>query len=183
MEKRKTNIEKTLRGLLGMLVMAGLAVAFLVAANRVPSLAQKGFARQYDTIDEAKRALGIETVLVPAYFPEGISWPPSFVLAQLSPHRSVVMEFRDTKTRETALIVIQSSSTGSDAQLQRIRLSEVTEETPYRLKGKSVLLQVGICDNGKSCSRMTWRDGNLRCTIVLLSSPFELITIAESMIR
>ncbi len=183
MEKRKTNIGKTLRGLLWMLVMAGLAVAFLAAAKRVPPAAQKGFARQYDSIAEAKHSLGLDAVLVPAYFPEGITWPPSFILAQQKPYQAVVMEFKETKTRETALIVIQSSSTGSDAQLQRIRLSEVKEETSYRLKGKSVLLQVGICDNGKACSRMTWRDNGLRCTLVLLSSPFELITIAESMIR
>lgn len=183
MEKRKTKIGKTLRGLLWMLVLAALAVALLAAANRLPSLMQKGFAREYDSVEAAKRALDLDAVSVPAYFPEGITWPPSFILAQRKPYPAVVMEFKEATTGETVLIVIQSSlRSGGDAQLQRIRLSEVKEETRYPLKGKMVLLQVGVCGSGP-CSRMTWQDGALRFTVLLRSSPFELIRIAESMIR
>lgn len=177
--------EKTMRGLLLMLVIAGLAVAFLAAANWLPALMQKGFARQYDSIEEAKRSLGLDAVLVPGYFPEGITWPPSFILAQKKPYKAVVMEFREAEAMDAALIVIQSSWHGSDVQLQRIRLSGVKEETQYRLKGRNVFLQVGTCDNGMPCSRMTWqdKDSGLHCTVLLMSSPFELIRIAESMIR
>ncbi len=103
---------KTVRGLLLMLVIAGLTVAFMAAVNWLPSLR------------------------------------------------------------------------GSDAQLQRITLSEVKEQTQYRLKGRNVLLQVGTCDNEMPCSRMTWREDNgSHYTVLLTSSPFELIRIAESMIR
>ncbi len=175
---------KTVRGLLLMLVIAGLTVAFMAAVNWLPSLMQQGFARQFDSIEEAKRALGLDTVLVPGYFPEGITWPPSLILAQKKPYKAVVMEFEDGKSKRTSLIVVQSSLRGSDAQLQRITLSEVKEQTQYRLKGRNVLLQVGTCDNEMPCSRMTWREDNgSHYTVLLTSSPFELIRIAESMIR
>jgi hypothetical protein len=184
MKRHALKMSKALRGLLLMLVIAGLAVAFLAAANWLPSLMQTGFARQYDSIEEAKRSLGLDTVLVPGYFPEGITWPPSFILAQKKPYKAVVMEFKEAKAMDAALIVIQSSWQGSDAQLQRIRMSEVKEETQYRLKGKKVLLQVGTCENRMPCSRMTWREDNgFHYTVLLTSSPFELIRIAESMIR
>lgn len=175
---------KTVRGLLLMLVIAGLAVTFLAAMNWLPSQMQQGFARQYGSIEEAERSLGLDAVLVPGYFPEGITWPPSFILAQKKPYKAVVMEFKEAKARETALIVIQSSWQGSDAQLQRIRMSEVKEETQYRLKGKNVFLQVGTCENRMPCSRMAWREDNgFHYTVLLTSPPFELIRIAESMIR
>ena len=174
---------KTLRGLLLMLLLAGMAAALLAAADRLPSLMQKGFVRKYGSIEEAKQSLGLDNVLIPAYFPEGITWPPSLILAQKRPYSAAVMEFKKVGAEETALIVIQSSSAGSDRQLQRIALSQLKEETRYRLKGEMVLLQVGTCDNGMSCSRMTWQDNGLHHTVLLLSTPFELIRIAESMIH
>jgi hypothetical protein len=176
-------MRKTLRGLLVMLLLAGLAAALLAAANRLPSVMQKGFARQYGSIEEAKQSLGLDNVLIPAYFPEGIMWPPSLILAQKKPYTAVVMEFKKAETMETTLIVIQSSSDGGDSQLQRITMKQLKEETRYQLKGKMVLLQVGTCDNGIPCSRMTWQDSGLHRTVLLMSSPFELIRIAESMIH
>lgn len=173
----------TLRGLLWMLALMMLAVLFLAALNWLPSLREGGFARQYDSIEEAARALQLNTIVVPTYFPEGIRWPPSFILAQKKPYQALVMEFKEAKTKETALIVIQSSLLGSGEQLQRISLSQMKEETQYRLKGRVVLLQVGTCDNGKQCSKMTWQDNGHSYTIILMSSPFELIRIAESMIH
>ncbi len=183
MDKQEPKMGKTLRGLLLMLVMVVLVVVLLAAVNWLPSQMQKGFARQYGSVEEAKRSLGLDRVVAPAYFPEGITWPPSFILAQKRPYQAVVMEFRGAAAAGTALIVIQSAAQGADAQLQRITLSSLKEETQYRLKGKMVLLQVGTCDKGKPCSRMTWQDNGLRYSVLLLSSPFELIRIAESMIH
>jgi len=174
---------KTLHGLLWMFLMAGLVVMVLAVMNRLPDRIQKGFVRQYDGIEEAKRSLGLDKVLAPAYFPEGITWPPSLVLAQKKPYKAIVMEFKKAESMETALIVIQSSLQAGDAQFQRIALSELKEETQYRMKGKIVLLQVGTCDNGTPCSRMKWQDNGLYCTVLLMSSPFELIRIVESMIQ
>lgn len=174
---------KTARGLLYIIVMAGGIVAFLAGINRLPSMVQKDFARQYNSVEEVKRSLGFDSILVPRYFPEGISWPPSFIFAQKKPYPAVVLEFNGTKTGDTALIVIQSSLHGSESQLQRIRLSELKEDIPYRLKGRTARLQVGTCDNGKLCSRIAWQNHDFWCSVLFMSSPFELIRIAESMIQ
>jgi hypothetical protein len=174
---------KTVRGLFLMILMTGLAVALLAAAKWLPSLMQTGFARQYDSVEEASRSLGLGNVPVPAYFPEGITWPPSLIFAQKDPYTAVVMEFKESGTKKTALILIQASSDDGGRQLQRIALTQVKEETQYRLKEKTVLLQVGMCDTGTPCSKMVWQDNGLYHTLLLMSSPFELIKIAESMIR
>src|SRR3990170_2868300 len=107
MKRYELKMSKKARGLLLMLAMAGLSVLFLAAANWLPSLMQQGFARQYDSIEEAKRSLGLDTVLVPGYFPEGITWPPSFIFLQKKTYKDVVMEFKETREMEAALLVIQ----------------------------------------------------------------------------
>ncbi len=174
---------KTTRSLLWMLVMAGAVVGLLAAMNRLPSLIREDFPRQYGSIEEVKRSLGLDNVLAPAYFPEGISWPPSLIIAQKKPYKSVTMEFKKARTPDTALMVTESFVTRSDAEPQRIRLSELKEESRYQLKGKTALLQVGTCEGSMSCSRISWQDNGLHCTVLLMSSPFELIRIAESMIH
>ncbi len=166
-----------------MVIMAGGVVALLTAVNRLPSSVQKGFARQFDSVEEAKRSLGFANILVPKYFPEGILWPPSFIFGQKEPYRAVVLEFREAKGGETVLSVIETSRPDSELQLQRTRLSELKEDIPYRLKGRNARLQVGTCDKGVPCSRLSWQEGDLYFSVFFMSSPFELIRIAESMIQ
>ncbi len=172
-----------MRSLLYMMIMVGGVVVVLASLNRTPSSIQKGFARQYDSVEEAKRSLGFDNILVPKYFPEGISWPPSFIFGQKDPYKALVLEFREAKAGETVLSVIQTSRRDSESQLQRTRLSKLTEDIPYRLKGRMARLLVGTCDKGIPCSRISWQEGDLYFTVLYMSSPFELIRIAESMIK
>jgi hypothetical protein len=182
MENQENRIVKMLRGLLWMLLATGGVLAFLIMVNQLPSLVQKDFPRQFVSLDEAKRSIGFDNVLVPAYFPEGISWPPSFIFAQKRPYKVLVMEFKDALGTPT-LIIIQSTISGNITQFQRIKLAVVKQETEYRLKGKNALLQIGTCDNTVPCSQIAWQDRGESCTVLLMSSPFEAIKIAESMIH
>jgi hypothetical protein len=176
-------IRKTLKGLLWMLLSAALLVLLLATINRLPTLTHTGFARQYRDIEVAKRSLGHAPVLVPLYFPEGIAWPPSFILAQTRPYAALVMEFKKKDSDGTVLIVVQSSAPHGDAQLRRIALTEVRERTPIRLKGRPAILQVGACGNEAPCSGLAWQDNGFYYSVLLLSSPFELIKIGESMVH
>ncbi|HTZ17360.1 MAG TPA: hypothetical protein VMB78_02870 [Dissulfurispiraceae bacterium] len=171
------------RGLLWMLIAAAGVTILLFIINQLPSLMHKDYARQYVSIEDARKACGLDYVLVPAYFPEGMSWPASFIIAQKRPYKALVTEFRDKASGQTALIVVQTSLHGSELQLQRIKMSEVKQQNEYQLKGRKAILQVGTCNNGVSCSRMAWQDESGSYAILLMSTPFELIRIAESMVR
>lgn len=174
---------KLLRGLLRMMGAAAAVVALLAALNWLPSLVQKNFVRQFSNIEDARRAAGFDNVLVPAYFPEGISWPPSFIVAQKRPYQALVAEFRENVSGKTALVIIQSALPGAERQLQRIRISQVNEQTEYWLKGRPAILRIGTCDNGMQCSALIWQERSVYCSVLFASSPFELIKIAESMVR
>ncbi len=169
-----------------MAVMAAGVVAFLAALNWFPSLVRPDLARRYATVEDAMRAAGYHGILVPKYFPEGLSWPPAFIFAQKRPFRAVVLEFTEPKTMRTALIVVQSSLKGGAAEaekLQRIRFARIREQTGYRLKGRDAVLQVGICGDGRPCSRIIWKEGGFYSSVLYMSYPVELIRIADSMVR
>ena len=73
---------KTVRGVLVTLLMAAMVVAFLAIADWIPSRAQGGFTKKFHSVEDAQRAMGMEHMMIPAYFSAGISWPPSPVVSQ-----------------------------------------------------------------------------------------------------
>lgn len=175
---------KIIHGLLYMAVMAAGVVAFLAALNWLPSIMQRDLARRYATVEDAGRAAGYNGVLVPKYFPEGLCWPPAFIFAQKRPFKAVVLEFNESKTGRTALIVIQSSIGGDEAEkLQRVKLTDIKEQAGYRLKGRDALLQAGLCEGSTPCSRITWQEDGLYTSVLYTSYPVELIRIANSMLH
>jgi len=181
---KKESLGRTVRGLFWIIVMAAVVVALLALVNRLPSILNEDSVRRYDSIGEATQSLGFDSkALVPTYFPEGILWPPSLILAQSKPYKAVVIEFREAETVKTALIVILSSLKGSNVQLQRITMTELKEKSEYMLKGKAAFLEVGTCEKMETCSRMSWHENGLNFTVLLMSSPFELIKVAESMVH
>lgn len=182
METEKNRIWKIVQGLLWIIVMTIVVVILLSLMNWLPSMISEDFVRRYDNIEEAARSLGFKNkAIVPKYFPEGISWPPSMILAQKKPYKAVVIEFSETEAMKTVLIIVLSSLKDRNQQLQRITMTELKEKTEYMLNGKTALLEVGTCDSGITCSRMNWQEDSLHFTVLLLSSPFELIKVAESM--
>jgi hypothetical protein len=166
-----------------MLLLGGLVVAFIFLMNWLPLQIQQNTASQYNSIDAARTATDVDNIMVPVYIPEGISWPPSLIVAQKKPFYALVMEFRNVKTREIEMFIIQSSSEGAEKRFQKMDFVEVKEEAEYILKGRNALLIVGDCKGGIECSKLVWRDGGIYCSVFLMSSSFNLIKVAESMIR
>jgi len=182
MRNLKDKTIRLLQGGLWMLLAFMGSVALLFMINRLPSVIHSDYAAKFESIDAAKRFSGMETIAVPAYFPEGLSWPPSMIVAEKRPFKTLAMEFRDRAGKDS-LIVIQSSQHDNIVSFQRIRMSEINQESEYLLKGRKALLRAGLCDNGKRCSSMSWQDADSSTLILFLAGPIELIKIAESTVR
>lgn len=167
------------------LAFAG-AIALLVAGlklfNWLPLAAQKDLLKEYRDLEEARAAAGIETAFVPSYFPQNLSWPPSMIWAQGTPHPALLLEFGRPVGKETVLLISQAVSE-SFFPGERIRFQEVRESVPYSLKGREARLQVGVCSGGEPCAGIAWKEGRYHIVVRAKTSPFELIKIAESMLR
>jgi hypothetical protein len=166
---------------------AGLAILVIAlkALNWFPLIAQKDLMRRYGDFEEMRTTLGIREIFVPSYFPEDFRWPPSGILAQGKPYPAVIMEFErsgEGKSREVGMMIYQAArddfSPGGPLVLTRIR-----EQATYPLKGRSAILEVGDGVKGEPCSRISWREKEVRITVLARLTPFELMKVAESMLR
>lgn len=167
--------------------LAGLAILVIAmkALNWLPLAAQKDLMRRYGDFEEMRAETGIREVLVPAYFPEDFRWPPTSILAQARPYPAVVMEFASSgagKGREIGLVISQASSDGFSpgGPLEIVR---VREKAPYPLKGREAVLVVGDGAREEPCASISWREKEFRVTILARSTPFQVIKVAESMLR
>lgn len=175
-------MREKLRNLLYFLLAVLSVLAVLRIMNWLPSVAQKETMRRYDTLEQVRTALNLRDVYVPAYYPQDISWPPAEILAQAKPGPAVVMVCRRARNGEILLVITEAVSTRFPVDTG-ITIDRLTEKVPYRLKERNAVLEVGLCGNGEACSRIGWKEGDLRITVAMRSSPFELIRIAESMVR
>jgi len=166
---------------------AGLAILVIAlkALNWFPLVAQKDLMRRYGDFEEMRTALGGRNVYVPSYFPEDFRWPPTGILAQGKPFPAVIMEFERSgkgNTKEVGMMIYQAArddfSPGGPLLLSTIR-----ERATYPLKGRSAILEVGSGVKGEPCSRISWREKDVRVTVLARLTPFELMKVAESMLR
>ena len=163
---------------------AGVAILVLGLKffNWLPLMVQVDSMRGYKDLEEVRGALQIRTIFVPSYFPQHLNWPPSRILAQRKPFPAVIMEFEKMTSKDTMLLISQSTSEDFLPE-EKIRLLKVEENVTYSLKGREALLRVGVCQWNEPCSVISWKEGEYKIHVFAISTPFELIRIAESMLR
>jgi hypothetical protein len=175
-------VKKKLTGFLYFAVTIVILVALLRVADWLPTALQEGLMRKYDSIEEVKERLHVKNIYVPSYFPQSFRWPPSRILAQSQPFMAIVMEFKDMRTGDIALVISQSADRRF-APEKKISITRIKEKVAYPLKGRAAVLEVGTCRNDTPCSRISWREGTYRMIIETETTPFELLKIADSMIH
>ncbi|GBE00068.1 hypothetical protein BMS3Abin07_02114 [bacterium BMS3Abin07] len=162
------------------------AVVILIAAvkviNWIPTVVQKGSMREYASVDEVRSGLKINDIYAPSYFPESFKWPPNLIIAQTKPFTAIVMEFKNARSGDTALMISQADLKEFSPG-RKMEIIHIKEEAHYTLKGRSALLQVGVCRGNKTCSKLSWREGKCWINVVIKAPPFQVIKISESMIR
>jgi len=163
------------------LLFIGAFIVALKVIDWLPDAFQPGVVRRYGSIAEAQSMLGIPKIYVPSYFPKTLQWPPSRVLAQTRPFTAVVMEFRRVDSRVTALVITQTASQRL-RQRPKIHLKATLQTSSVDLKGRESVVERGFCDDGESCSQITFVEGDLWISIQMRSSVEELLVLAGSML-
>jgi hypothetical protein len=174
-------MHKTFLKLLSFLIVVALMVVVLKVLNWLPTAIQKDIMKNYSSIEEAKSKLNIKDIYIPLYFPKGIVWPPSNVLAQKKPYTAVVMEFKDTKG-DVVLIISQAESNRFVPD-KKIKMTQTREKVDFNLKGRNVNLVVGTYKNEEPYSSVFWNEGKYSLIVTAKLPPVELIKIVESMIH
>ncbi|MCL5023212.1 MAG: hypothetical protein M1497_07575 [Nitrospirae bacterium] len=175
-------MRKNVRGFLYFAVTIAILVGVLRVTNWLPEVLQGGMMKSYGSIEDVKSDLGVRDIYVPSYFPQNLAWPPSRILAQSRPFLAVVMEFTQGKTGDVALVISQAADKRF-APDGTIAILQIKDQVNYTLKGRTALLEVGTCGNEIPCSRISWDEANYRISLTIKAPPFELVKIADSMLR
>jgi hypothetical protein len=175
-------VHKKVLGLFYFAVTIAILVGVLMVTNWLPTVLQEGVMKRYSSVEEMKSGLRIKEIYVPSYVPQSVAWPPSRILAQSRPFIAVLMEFADGKTGDVNLVISQVADKGSVPE-NKIALVQTREKTTYPLKGRDALLEVGFCRNDVPCSRISWHEGSYTISVAMKAPPFELLKIADSMLR
>jgi len=175
-------MSQRIRGFFYFSIAIVILVATLKVMNYLPMVIQPDSIRRYGSIEEVKSRLNIKDVYVPSYFPQGLIWPPSEILAQNKPFTAVTMEFKNAEKKGIALIISQSASANFKPD-EKIRIQRLKEKVGYPLRGRDMVLEAGVCENEQPCSRIIWREGRYTITVSAKAEPPELMKIVESMIH
>jgi len=175
-------MKKKLLGLLYFALTLAILVAALKVTNWLPTAFQEGLMKKYSTVDEVRTKLHLKDVYVPSYFPQSYGWPPSTILAQSKPFVAIVMEFRNVQTADVALVISQTAEKSFTPD-KKILFVHIKEKVDYSLKGRPAVLEVGKCKDDVPCSRISWDEGAYRMTVEMKSAPFDLLKIADSMLK
>jgi hypothetical protein len=163
-------------------VMVAATVFILKLLNWVPLSIESGGIRQYRTIEDVQRDLGIRKVLLPSYFPQHLSWPPSEIYAQNKPYPLVIMYFTDENSGKVVLAISQSGSGNLPGSELRIEPYRTAKEEKIVIKGRNARLYLASCRGGDICNSLTWREGDYFMKVVDSGPVKELIRISESML-
>ncbi len=169
-------------GLILFLAVTAIVLGLLRMVNWLPLAFQTDTPRRYGSIEQVKEALRIKDLYVPAYFPQTIKWPPSAIVAQGRPSVGILMIFNKRGSNEELLVITQTVS-DAFARASPLKMTAVAESAPYRLRGRTAVLEVGACGRDEKCSRISWQEGSYHMTLTMKSPPFELIRIAGSMLH
>lgn len=160
-----------------------IAIIFIVKIlNYIPLLIQKDSMRRYNSIEEVKKRLDIRDIYIPSFFPEEILWPPSVILGQGKPYLAIIMEFKNSKSGETALVICQSASEKFKYD-GGIRINNIMDRINYPFKGRNISILTGSCENGNVCTIASWKEEKYIITVTSRFEPPQLLKIVESMIH
>jgi len=175
-------VKRTLGGLLVFVIMITVLLGMLQVLNWIPSAVQEGAFRKYASIEEVRAHLKINPVYTPVYYPRSVQWPPALIAAQTRPYTAVLTEFMKSDDRSETILIITQTARSHPPLAIKLRLAEVRETVQYPFKGRVAVLEVGVCRKEEQCSRMVWDEGEFRLSLVMRSSPVELVRIAESIV-
>lgn len=171
---------RNLRGFIVFAIMVTVVLGALRLLSWIPEAVQGGTLRRFESIEEAKGHLKLSLYL-PAFYPDSIRWPPLLISGQTIPYPAVLTEF-SAKDRDGVLLVITQTAKQHQPLRERIRLASLREQVRYPFKGRTALLEVGACEDGKPCSRFSWEEGPFAISLTTKSAPMELVKMAESII-
>ena len=162
-------------------LVVGIVALALFLVGMVPAHLQgPAGIREYDSLEQAELELGFD-IVVPAYFPSYLSWPPASIQGQLEPVPMVRMLFLSSKQHAETLLIYQIVSDSKDMPVALPWIETVQQEMPVTMSGNDGMLIVGRGADGRLINGVHWLTDGFQFVVVTTHPVQELLTLARSM--
>lgn len=157
-----------------------MALSFYLL-NLVPPSLRVAQVINYESVDEAKRALGTE-ISLPSYFPDYLAWPPTKITLHRKPVPMLSMLFSAADGTAEALSIYEIFSAGDDDYSEAIaEPSVLLGKVPIFIEESRGVLLIGKEEDDTPCYQVRWNKGDRYLVVSSLYPPEELLKIASSM--
>lgn len=174
-------MRERIRGFIMFAIAVAALIGILKLLNWTPDMLQQGLPSAYGSIDEVKSKLHIRDIYIPAYYPQGLQWPPARITAQSKPYTMILMEFKRKEDNNVSLAISQTALPNPVPKAM-IEIVRTTERVNFPFKGRNAVLEVGLCKDNEQCCRISWDESSYRIEVTMVAPPSEIVKIAESMV-
>jgi hypothetical protein len=176
-----TDIGRLARSLALVPLTLGGATLILAALHRVPGilLDQPPRTTRFESVEEARRLLPAG-VLLPAYFPDTLVWPPVRVVGRTRWPEALLLAFDSRQTPNTTLLVCQTWSR-QPCPAGLLPPLEVFHEVESRVGGREARVSAGRAPSGELWEQVDLDWQGREVTLRLRGRTLDLLRIAESL--
>lgn len=169
-----------------LVVAIGLAAAGLRLVDTLPAWwsGEPRSVQAYATVDELEREVRTR-LLLPAFFPETLAWPPSRIERSAGPGKPTLLAFRDRQSGLERVLLCQTVDGDAPIPARLLAAGTVVEERALEVSGSPAALRVVRGSRGEAFTDLTWVQQSRRILIRAGSgtSQTELLRLARSLHR
>jgi hypothetical protein len=140
--------------------------------------------RTYGSVDALEREVRTR-LLLPAFFPETLRWPPARIERSAGPGKPTLLAFRDRNTGQERLILCQTLDGDAPIPPRLLPPGDPVERRAVEVAGSPATLTVVRDRDGNTWADLTWVQQSRR--ILLRARPgtteIELMRLARSLHR
>ncbi len=168
------------RTLAGLAVVLGSTAALLAAADAVPAwiAGEPRDVRRVSGIQEAEKRLRARLVL-PAYFPDRIAFPPRVVRVKAGPEAGALLEF-DDRQGQPRLVLVQPTH-GEEIPEALLPAGRSLDPSPATVASVGGELRRVVGPDGEVWHELRWRYRGRRLLLRTRGGVDEAVRMAKSM--
>ena len=160
-------------------LVVGSAALLLIVLDREPRLVVGPELETFANVTDLERAVG-ERLLLPAYFPQSLRWPPSSIRASGRRRSAVALGFCGPEGRAERLFVAQTVRGEGAFPPELLPSAVVLESGEVSLEGERATLQRLKAGDGALWSEVAWSARGRSLRMRSSGSLEELLKMAAS---
>lgn len=138
--------------------------------------------KEYRSIESVERKVGAR-VLLPAYFPDTLEWPPATVRLSGEPSPAVALSFVGRQGKGHQLFIAQTLGGPSSIPPELLPPGQRLHATVIAVNGSEARLSRVVGEDGEIWHELSWRTEGRQLALRFKGPVDELLRIARSMGR